>query len=77
MVKVIFEKKLCLKDTYKKKDYRDNLEQSINELKSQPLIYQKFSESSIKNALIRAKGNKENAMKMLITQDRNKAKTII
>ena len=77
MVKVIFEKKLCLKETYKKKDYRDNLEQSINELKSQPLIYQKFSESSIKNALIRAKGNKENAMKMLITQDRNKAKTII
>lgn len=67
-VKDIFEKveekeKIEQKEV---KDFRDELDKSVEEIKLKYDIL--FSYASIRNALIRAKGNKENAVKMLQTE---------
>ena len=72
-IKDIFEKDLNLKDNKKEdkknntvKDYRDTLEEDVREIKQKYDIL--FSTSSIRNALIRTKGNKDNAIKILNTE---------
>lgn len=70
IIKVIFDKILSLKNIYKRKDFRFYLQQNINELKSKPFINQKFSITSIKNALIKAKGDKNTAIRLLITEEK-------
>lgn len=69
----IFEKKTIEKTKEKEKktevkDYRDELENSVNEIKQKYDIL--FTTSSIRNALIRTKGNKENAIKILFTEQK-------
>ena len=70
VIKDIFEKDKKLrggkKDKNIVKDYRDELEENVKEIKQKYDIL--FSTSSIRNALIRTKGNKENAIKMLYTE---------
>ena len=74
IIKDIFEKDIKIKDDKNKKsevkDYRDELEESINEIKQKYDIM--FTTESIKNALIRTKGNKENAIKILLTEQKKK-----
>ena len=71
VIKDIFEKDMKLRGGKKDKknivkDYRDELEENVKEIKQKYDIL--FSTSSIRNALIRTKGNKENAIKMLYTE---------
>ena len=71
VIKDIFEKDMKLRGGKKVKknivkDYRDELEENVKEIKQKYDIL--FSTSSIRNALIRTKGNKENAIKMLYTE---------
>ena len=71
VIKDIFEKDKKLRGGKKDKknivkDYRDELEENVKEIKQKYDIL--FSTSSIRNALIRTKGNKENAIKMLYTE---------
>ena len=71
VIKDIFEKDTKLRGGKKikkniVKDYRDELEENVKEIKQKYDIL--FSTSSIRNALIRTKGNKENAIKMLYTE---------
>ena len=75
-IKVIFDKKLILKSKYKK-DFKSELQNKINEIKAKPYIALRFSVNSIKNALLRTKGNKDEAIKLLITQHENKGENII
>jgi hypothetical protein len=65
-----------LKSKYKK-DFKSELQNKINEIKSKPYIALRFSVNSIKNALLRTKGNKDEAIKLLITQNKNKGETLI
>lgn len=68
----IFEKKTKEKERKKKtevKDYRDELKNTINEIKQKYDIL--FTIASIRNALIRTKGHKENAIKILFTEKKN------
>ena len=68
----IFEKKTKEKERKKKtevKDYRDELKNSVNEIKQKYDIL--FTIASIRNALIRTKGHKENAIKILFTEKKN------
>ena len=77
VIKDIFEREKKLKEDIKdkkneekneeKKDYRDDLEEGVNEIKKK---YEEFSTSRIRNALIRTKGNKENAIKTLFTEQK-------
>ena len=74
-VKDIFEKKPKAQEKEKEKekktevkDYRDELEASANEIKQKNDIL--FTTASIRNALIRTKGNKENAIKILFTEQK-------
>ena len=77
VIKDIFEREIKLKEDVKdkkneekneeKKDYRDDLEEGVNEIKKK---YDVFSTSRIRNALIRTKGNKENAIKTLFTEQK-------
>lgn len=67
----IFEKKTKEKEREKKtevKDYRDELENTVNEIKQKYDIL--FTTASIRNALIRTKGHKENAIKILFTEQK-------
>jgi hypothetical protein len=71
VIKDVFEKDMKLRGGKKDKknivkDYRDELEENVKEIKQKYDIL--FSTSSIRNALIRTKGNKENAIKMLYTE---------
>ena len=70
IIKDIFEKDLNLKKNERKnkitKDFRDDLDINVNEIKQEFDIL--FSTSSIRNALIRTEGNKENAIKILYTE---------
>jgi hypothetical protein len=73
VVKDIFDKDLNLKEKGNKnknevKDFRDELEKNVREIKQQYDIL--FSTPSIRNALIRTKGNKENAIKILYTEQK-------
>ena len=64
---------IIIKDIFEKdsnsKDYRDELEEKVNEVK---MKYSNFSSARIKNALIKTRGNVENAVKMLITESKKK-----
>ena len=69
----IFEKKTKEKGKEKEKktevkDYRDELENKVNEIKQKYDIL--FTTASIRNALIRTKGNKQNAIKILFTEQK-------
>lgn len=67
----IFEKKIKEKEREKKtevKDYRDELENTVNEIKQKYDIL--FTTASIRNALVRTKGHKENAIKILFTEQK-------
>ena len=64
-VKDIFEKEEVKKED-EKKDYRDELDKNVKEIKQKYDIL--FSYARIRNALIRTKGNKENAIKILQTE---------
>ena len=70
-IKVIFDEKLILKNKYKK-DTKNDLENKINEIKAKPFIALRFNVNKIKNALLKTKGNKDEAIKLLITQQENK-----
>ncbi len=50
----------------KQKNFRDDLERQVKEIKMDYDIL--FKESSIRNALIRTQGNKENAVRILKTE---------
>ena len=52
----------------KVKDYRDELENKVNEIKQKYDIL--FTTASIRNALIRTKGNNQNAIKILFTEQK-------
>ena len=67
-VKDIFEKVEKKEEFGKKevKDFRDELDKNVEEIKLKYDIL--FSYASIRNALIKAKGNKENAVKILQTE---------
>ena len=65
-----------MKSKYKK-DFKSELQNKINEIKAKPYIALRFSVNSIKNALLRTKGNKDEATKLLITQNKNKGETLI
>ena len=75
-IKVIFDEKLILKNKYKK-DTKNDLQNKINEIKAKPYIASRFSLNKIKNALLKTKGNKDEAIKLLITQHENKGENII
>ena len=75
-IKVIFDEKLILKNKYKK-DAKYDLENKINEIKVKPYIALRFNVNKIKNALLKTKGNKDEAIKLLITQHENKGENII
>jgi hypothetical protein len=65
----IFEKKTKEKEKKTEvKDYRDELENKVNEIKQKYDIL--FTTASIRNALIRTKGNKQNAIKILFTEQK-------
>ena len=66
IIKDIFEKDLNLKIVKNEKDFRDELEESVREIKQK--YDNLYSTTSIKNALIRTKGNKKNAIKILNTE---------
>ena len=70
IIKDIFERDLNLKKNENKniKDFRDDLEKNVIEIKQEFDIL--FSTSSIRNALIRTQGNKENAIKILYTEQK-------
>lgn len=75
IIKDIFVQDLNLKKEEKEsqnkneiKDFRDELESNVREIKQKYDIL--FSTSSIRNALIRTKGNKENAIKILYTEQK-------
>ena len=75
IIKDIIVKDLNLKQEEKEnkkkkeiKDFRDELESNVKEIKQKYDIL--FSISSIRNALIRTKGNKENAIKILYTEQK-------
>ena len=75
IIKDIIVKDLNLKQEEKEskkkkeiKDFRDELESIVKEIKQKYDIL--FSISSIRNALIRTKGNKENAIKILYTEQK-------
>ena len=73
VIKDIFDKDLNLKEKGNKnknevKDFRDELEKNVSEIKQQYDIL--FSTPSIRNALIRTRGNKENAIKILYTEQK-------
>ena len=55
-----------IKNETEVKDFRDELESNVNEIKQKYDTL--FTISSIRNALIRTKGNKENAIKNLNTE---------
>ena len=55
-----------IKNETEVKDFRDELESNVNEIKQKYDTL--FTISSIRNALIRIKGNKENAIKNLNTE---------
>ena len=77
-IKVFFDKRLVLKNNYKnKKGNEYDLNALINEIKKKPFIADKFTVNSIRNALLRTKGNKEGAVRLLITQKNNKGETLI
>ena len=63
IIKDIFEKDLKL---FTKKDFRDELEEKVKQIKMKYDIL--FTSASIRNALIRTRGNSENAVKMLFTE---------
>jgi hypothetical protein len=65
-----------LKNKYKK-DVKYDLENKINEIKAKPYIALRFNVNKIKNALLKTKGNKDEAIKLLITQQENKGENII
>ena len=75
-IKVIFDEKLILKNKYKK-DTKNDLQNKINEIKAKPYIASRFNVNKIKNALLKTKGNKDEAIKLLITQHENKGENII
>ena len=75
-IKVIFDEKLILKNKYKK-DTKNDLQNKINEIKVKPYIASRFSLNKIKNALLKTKGNKDEAIKLLITQQENKGENIM
>ena len=75
-IKVIFDEKLILKNKYKK-DTKNDLQNKINEIKAKPYIALRFNVNKIKNALLKTKGNKDEAIKLLITQHENKGENII
>ena len=75
-IKVIFDEKLILKNKYKK-NIKSDLENKINEIKAKPYIASRFNVNKIKNALLKTKGNKDEAIKLLITQHENKGENII
>ena len=75
-IKVIFDEKLILKNKYKK-NIKSDLENKINEIKAKPYIALRFNVNKIKNALLKTKGNKDEAIKLLITQHENKGENII
>lgn len=72
-IKDIFEKCLVLKTgkqilkAKKKVNYIDELEKNVEEIRQQFDIL--FSKPRIRNALIKTKGNKENAIKILYTEN--------
>ena len=70
-IKVIFDEKLILKNKYKK-DIKNDLQNKINEIKAKPYIASRFNANKIKNALLKTKGNKDEAIKLLISQHENK-----
>ena len=70
-IKVIFDEKLILKNKYKK-NIKSDLENKINEIKAKPYIALRFNVNKIKNALLKTKGNKDEAIKLLISQKENK-----
>ena len=70
-IKVIFDEKLILKNKYKK-DTKNDLQNKINEIKAKPYIALRFNVNKIKNALLKTKGNKDEAIKLLISQKENK-----
>jgi hypothetical protein len=63
IIKDIFEKDLKL---FTKKDFRDELEEKVKQIKMKYDIL--FTSANIRNALIRTRGNSENAVKMLFTE---------
>jgi hypothetical protein len=75
-IKVIFDEKLILKNKYKK-NIKSDLENKINEIKAKPYIALRFNVNKIKNALLKTKGNKDEAIKLLISQQENKGENII
>ena len=75
-IKVIFDEKLILKNKYKK-DAKNDLQNKINEIKAKPYIALRFNVNKIKNALLKTKGNKDEAIKLLITQHENKGENIM
>ena len=75
-IKVIFDEKLILKNKYKK-NIKSDLENKINEIKAKPYIASRFNVNKIKNALLKTKGNKDEAIKLLISQQENKGENII
>ena len=70
-IKVIFDEKLILKNKYKK-DTKNDLQNKINEIKAKPYIALRFNVNKIKNALLKTKGNKDEAIKLLISKKENK-----
>ena len=65
-----------MKNKYKK-DVKYDLQNKINEIKAKPYIALRFNVNKIKNALLKTKGNKDEAIKLLITQNKNKGETLI
>lgn len=65
IIKDIFEKDLKL---FTKKDFRDEMEEKVKQIKMKYDIL--FTSSNIRNALIRTRGNSENAVKMLFTEQK-------
>ena len=73
VIRDLFDKDLNLKEKDNKnkneiKYFRDELEKNATEIKQQYDIL--FSTPSIRNALIRTRGNKENAIKILYTEQK-------
>ena len=65
-----------MKNKYKK-DTKNDLQNKINEIKAKPYIALRFNVNKIKNALLKTKGNKDEAIKLLISQQENKGENIM
>ena len=61
-----FEEKLKLKENNNVKDYRDDLEKLVQEIKQEYDIM--FGTANIRNAIIRCQGNKKNTVRLLFTE---------